>query len=123
MCARCKELEATIERLEAELSDRRVNEEPRILAKRLGLTPTQGHIVWALYRARVPLTSVEVDAECPLSAYANRQDPEYRSLDSMRAIVWQLRRRRPDLLARNGPRRPYELSIEGRKMVKAALDA
>lgn len=124
MCSRCATLQARVDDLESLLFSSKSDPDLR-LCKALGVTANHARILQALYHAKEGLSHVELDAIVPLGARpqdaACRVDPEFRTLNTIKQYIHQIRvRLGPDFL-RSDRWRGVKLSPKGRAAVKVAL--
>ncbi len=86
------------------------------------LTASQAFIVAMLYEARTSISAEDLDAALPQRwTNSRRKDPEFRTLKTIHVQIWHARKKLGDGMIKAHRYFGYELTPEGRKLVKDAL--
>ncbi len=126
MCSRCAQLQERVDELENILFPG-LDSASATVCRKLGVAPAHGKIITALYA--LPdgggLNHVELDALVPLSdnpsAKARRIDPEFRTMNTIKQWLFQIRERLGADFIESRRCSGVWLSARGREAVRQVL--
>lgn len=85
------------------------------------LTPTQAYLLSALYRAKGPCSTIDLDAVIPAPLKARRRDPEFRESNTINVFLCRLRERFGKDFIITSPGFGWSLSPQARQVLEKVI--